>query len=437
VSGGRDDEPLGAQPADAEDPGLLAGFCGAPDVEKPPAASPPPPPVVDAGDLDWEAIRRAAADVAAIRARAPETVRRLEELLDSADGTRLLFDADRASPDDRAIVVRSLDQEAPLWFLGDIHGDLLGLEAALARVRAPDAGATPERRPRLVFLGDLFDDGGCAVEVLLRIYELVLESPGTVCVISGNHDESLGWDGERFTATVSPSDFSEWLNAQLDDEWAVRAGRLAVRLFASAPRALFFPDGLLVAHGGFPHTDLHAELAERKDWNDPRCLEDFVWLRAHPRARKKIPNRTTRGGQFGREDFAAFCALSAELGRPVARMVRGHDHIEERYALYPAYEPHPLVTINLMSRRLPREAFGPYERVPVVARWVPGALPQVHRLMVPPELVREIFPPESGPPQAEAEQPDAADAPADADPAAPPGEPAPEVAGDGAQQGGG
>ena len=76
---------------------------------------------------------------------------------------------------------------------------------------------------------------------------------------------------------------------------------------------------------------------ETGDWNDPQCLTDFVWTRAHPRARKKLPNRTSRGSQFGYEDFAAFCALSATLGRPVTHMVRGHDHVEERYEIYPAY----------------------------------------------------------------------------------------------------
>ena len=129
--------------------------------------------------------------------------------------------------------------------------------------------------------------------------------------------------------------------------------------FAQAPRALFFPDGLLVAHGGFPLADLHARLAETGDWNDPACLADFVWTRAHPTARRSCPNRFSRGSQFGYEDFAAFCALAARLGRPVTHMVRGHDHVEERYAVYPAYAPHPVLTTVALSRRLPRESFGP------------------------------------------------------------------------------
>ena len=359
-------------------------------VEEPPPPPPAVPPPVDVHDLDWGAVRRAA-DPRAARARLRETVERMETLLDRDGGPGLLFDEHRESPRDRAIRVAALGDAPPLWFVGDLHGDLLALEAALAVAR-PDGDA----RARLVFLGDLFDDGGFGLETVLRVFELILEAPASICVLAGNHDEALGFDGARFTATVSPSDFSEFLDANLAHEWIVRAGKLAVRLFAAAPRALFFPDGLLAAHGGFPLSDLHAELLERGDWNDPRCLVDFVWARAHPRARRKMPNRTTRGSQFGHEDFAAFCDVAAELGRPVTHMVRGHDHVDERWEIPSAYAAHPVLTTNALSRRLPRESFGPYERVPTVARWVPGALPQVHRLHVPPELVRACFPAEDG-----------------------------------------
>jgi hypothetical protein len=192
---------------------------------------------------------------------------------------------------------------------------------------------------------------------------------------------------------VSPSDFADTLDAT-DDEVAHRLGRAAIRLFASRPRALFFPDGLLVAHGGIPLLDLHADLEARGDWNDPRVLSDFVWTRAHPKARRKMPNRASRGSQFGHEDFADFCALATRLGRPITHMVRGHDHVEERWAVYPAYAAHPLLTTVALSRRLPRESFGPYVRVPTVARWVAGAVPQVHRLHVPEAIVRDVFPEE-------------------------------------------
>jgi hypothetical protein len=105
-----------------------------------------------------------------------------------------------------------------------------------------------------------------------------------------------------------------------------------------------------------------------------------------------MPNRFSRGSQFGYLDFADFCALSTRLGRPVTHMVRGHDHVEERYAVYPAYAAHPLLTTVALSRRLPREQFGPYERAPSLVRVVEGTLPQIHQLHIPADMINEFFP---------------------------------------------
>ena len=355
-------------------------------------------PVVAVSDLDWNAVRQAA-EPTTIRARMRSIVESMESLLDRADGPGMLFDGDRTTPDDRAIQVGWIDWEVPLWVIGDLHGDLLALEAALAEVRRQTRG----EEARVVFLGDFFDDEGFGLELLLRIFELIVEAPERVCVIAGNHDEALTFDGSRFASTVSPSDFADFLNANRAHEWVERAGKLAVRLTARAPRAVFLPDGLLVAHGGFPLADLHPRLIETGDWNDPACLSDFVWARAHPKARKKMPNRFSRGSQFGHEDFSTFCRVAAGLGRRVTHMVRGHDHVEDRYALFPAYRTHPLLTVIALSRRLPREQFGPHERAPTVARVVPGSLPEVHQLHIPADIIRDLFPaPASSEAQAEA-----------------------------------
>ena len=347
-------------------------------------------PVVAVHDLDWQAIRRVA-DPPSVRARMRQIVERMETLLDQAGGPGMLFDSDRADAADRAIRVSGGDPASALWIIGDLHGDLLAFEASLAQIRAhaEKGGQTPS----IIFLGDFFDDEGYGLEVLLRVFELIVATPGRVCVIAGNHDEALSYDGVRFASTVSPSDFSDFLNANRAHEWIERAGKLAVRLTANAPRALFFPDGLLVAHAGFPLTDLHAQLEASGDWNDPACLSDFVWARAHPKARRKMPNRYSRGSQFGHQDFADFCAVSATLGRPVTHMARGHDHVEERWAVYPAYRPHPILTTVALSRRLPREAFGPHERAPTLALVTEGSLPQVYQLHVPGELIHAFFPP--------------------------------------------
>jgi hypothetical protein len=214
-----------------------------------------------------------------------------------------------------------------------------------------------------------------------------------VCVIAGNHDEALSFDGSRFASSVSPSDFADFLNAHRTHEWIERVGKLAVRLTAGLPRALILPGGLLVAHGGFPLCDRHDALAASGNWNDPACLTDFTWARAHAKARRKMPNRFSRGSQFGHEDFSDFCALSGRLGWPVTHMVRGHDHVEERFAIFPAYRANPVITTVALARRLPREQYGPHERVPTLVRVLEGCLPQVHRLHIPGELVRQFFPP--------------------------------------------
>lgn len=354
-----------------------------------------PLPVVEVRELDWQEIRKAV-DARAIRARLRAAVEGMETLLDSAGGPGMLFDADRAHAADRAIRVSAADVASTLWVIGDLHGDLLALEAALAQIRQY-ANASGGGAPRIIFLGDFFDDEGFGLEVLVRVFELIVEAPELVCVIAGNHDEALSYDGKRFASSVSPSDFSDFLNANLAHEWIERAGKLAVRLTLQAPRALFFPDGLLVAHGGFPLVDLHAALEKTGDWNDPACLLDFVWARMHPKARRKMPNRFSHGSQFGYEDFADFCALSSRLGRPITHLVRGHDHVEERFAIYPAYHAHPVLTTVALSRRLNRERFGPYERAPTLARVVLASLPQVYQLYPPADLVNEVFPrPEEG-----------------------------------------
>jgi hypothetical protein len=355
------------------------------------APAPPGLSVVEVRELDWDAVR-AAVTTPMSDERAESIIGRMEERLAGGGPLGLAFEEYAAGPGDLAVRIGEDWPVGEVWFVGDLHGDLLALETALQHIDRSGGGADA----RIVFLGDLFDDGVHAAEVVLRVFELVLDGPMRVTVVAGNHDEALAWADGGFRSTVLPSDFTDWLNANPDHPWAGRLGRLIEKFFARAPRALFFPDGLLVAHGGIPHTDLHAALAESGDWNDPRVLQDFVWLRAHPRARKRIPNRTTRGSEFGREDFAAFTEVAARAGRPVGRMLRGHDHVEERFAVFPAWEAHPVLTINTLSHRLPREVFGPYERVPVVARWVRGELPEVRRLFIPPELLREVYPEPAG-----------------------------------------
>lgn len=72
----------------------------------------------------------------------------------------------------------------PVYVLGDIHGQMAQLEAALARIHAEDPQA------RIVFLGDYVDRGPDARGVLTTLMQGQAEGRDWTCLM-GNHDRFL------------------------------------------------------------------------------------------------------------------------------------------------------------------------------------------------------------------------------------------------------
>src|ERR1700759_2641396 len=107
-------------------PEAVDGPVGSPPVQAP---TPTTQPAVGVRDPDRPA-SRTAADPPAVRARRRDPIERMQSLLDRAGGPGLLFDGDRAHAADRAIRVSANEDASPLWIIGDLHGDLLALEAA-------------------------------------------------------------------------------------------------------------------------------------------------------------------------------------------------------------------------------------------------------------------------------------------------------------------
>jgi len=295
------------------------------------------------------------------------------------------------SGDTGFVLQKQVPPDSDVWFIGDIHGDMLAFSALTDYAR--ETSKRNQRTPFFFFLGDLFDDGDLAHGVLVGFFSLLLEFPKQVAFVAGNHDVGLSCDAQSnlFKSSVTPSDFADWLNAPTTGgEWRELA-QVAIAFFRVAPRAVLLPDGTLVSHGGIPLTDRHEKIGKVEDLSSEECLEDFVWTRAHETARRKIPNRSTRGCSFGYQDFDEFCDLTAKfLSPPVRQLIRGHDHVPERWQLPPKYALHPLLTINAMSWRQ-RDLFGPFERKPVIARWVRDQLPEVHQIEIPAGVIREIY----------------------------------------------
>ena len=109
----------------------------------------------------------------------------------------------------KAQAVRCLDLPSPnLWIIGDLHGDLLALEVALKTIDGVSQAEGLEA-PIVVFLGDLVDRGPSSLEVVLRVFERVVQQPGQVCLLAGNHSDALrleddGRQGKRMINSRFP-----------------------------------------------------------------------------------------------------------------------------------------------------------------------------------------------------------------------------------------
>ena len=248
--------------------------------------------------------------------------------------------------------------------------------------------------------------------VLLKLYSLILEKKKRkrICIVAGNHDECLEYrDDCGFYATVDPAEFTDWLNAKeapsgLPNDLRQKLGHATIKFFKRIPRAIFLPDGLLIAHAGVPHTDLHETIKTFDDLDDPVCRQDFAWSRAHERAPKRRPNRDSKSHSFGRKDFEAFCKKTTEvLEWPVHRMLRGHDHYIDGYKYYTKYEHKQILTLNTRCIQ-PDMMDGPYSECLCVARWGKGKLPRVHRLEACRDQLKKVNRPAS-----ESEDPDETD----------------------------
>jgi hypothetical protein len=323
------------------------------------------------------------------------------EALAGTEVPSLLFDGFR-SDECKSVVRVTQHAELPeaLWVVGDLHSDLLALVNAWAYIER--VSHREGKEPAVVFLGDIIDRGDHGHETLVYLLELTRKYPGRIAVLPGNHD-LIAWDesGHRFLSPVEQADYVGGLNALLQmpdaeqDQDRLTIGRLAAKFFAEQPRALVLPDGTFLTHAGFPHTDLLDRIQLPADLDRDECRQDFAWLRISESSRKKRPNRGNKGCEFGYEDFSRFCNQVGEvLRQPLRWMLRGHDHIIDRFRLHQAYREHRVVTLNTMCRLLDGElvlnARGPMRAC--VARLRPGKLPQIHRLPVPAEEVERAYP---------------------------------------------
>jgi len=328
-----------------------------------------------------------------------QLTRQLRDVLSCPSPQLLAFDAHRSGPSEQFVQVPGPLSES-VWFIGDLHGDLLSFVALSSFISAREVTEKSTETHKICFLGDIVDRGPYDIQLLCTLLRLLLEQPNRFAFVVGNHDDGIYRDAanREWRSTVDPSDFCDRLNILPPESPVHELVAEAIKFFSQAPRALLFPGGLLVAHGGVPHVDLLQQLNKPDDLNGPLMLSDFVWTRLHESARRKVPNRTTRGCSLGFEDFNAFCDRAATiLDRPITAMLRGHDHVAERYLIHDRYPRRCVVTINAMCSKQSGDVFGPYERKPVAARWREGNPLEIFQLEIPAKLIEHYYPRSSTP----------------------------------------
>ena len=284
-----------------------------------------------------------------------------------------------------------------LWFIGDLHGDILALDAALSYID------THSISPTIVFLGDLFDRFDYGLEVVMRVISLVIERPGKIFWLAGNHDDGLEYRDGKFLAGYRPDEFAVFLNGHKEYE---DFGKWLVKLMQQLPAVLFLPDGLFVAHGACPGPDLEKwvvpqpnlidKVSSLEELENPDYLKCFIRYRFF----NDVSPYALPGFMTSMERLTGF---------PVKRMLRGHDHCGE--TRHEFSQEAPVLTISTLSTWYlgVLEEPGDDERprcmrkspitTPAIAKFRSDELPEVITLAIPRSVVEQFYETEDLEPQ--------------------------------------
>ena len=239
---------------------------------------------------------------------------------------------------------------APVYLLGDTHGDFDSFVAILDWIVANEEDAAPT----VYLLGDVIDRNGegCMLEcalIMAILQKCLPEETGfakfngiRLGIVKGDHDIALRYPEpyapeNRFCAAVSPADYCDWLNKRLDDgagEDAAKIGRAWIRLMRECPAAAFLESsGTLLAHGGIPRRDIQERIVngELDILQSDVCAKDYEWCRLVD-VKNKLLNRNSATSEIGWQEFDSFCKTvfpsesSDGCGTKVRRFVFGHQH---------------------------------------------------------------------------------------------------------------
>lgn len=206
---------------------------------------------------------------------------------------------------------------APVFLVGDLHGDEASLRAILRKV------FTAGQKGALVFLGDLFDRGPRAMETIRLFLWAAKTHPEQVLWLRGNHDEALDFEESsgKFVSGVSPHEFADWLgeHPECNDE-----GRALCKIVRSLPSVAVL-GSVWASHGGVLHEDTCKDFRGFSELT-PEMKIDFVWSRMKDTP-SKMPNRSHKGAEVGYKQAVEFAKKLKNLeGIDIRHVVCAHQH---------------------------------------------------------------------------------------------------------------
>lgn len=283
------------------------------------------------------------------------------------------------------IIIDDGKEPKDIWYIGDLHGDILALESAISYIQKQNSAA------HIVFLGDVIDRQEFGFEVATKILELTINNPGKILWIAGNHDIGLKYDSatDKFVSAVEPAEFSHWLNKKTNFS---DFGRLFIDVVQRLPRAMFMQDGLCVIHGGVPGKEQIININAIGDLSSNIALDAYTFNRINPEKPR------ARGRELGWENVKLFCDKASQLlGFPVKRLLRGHDHCEkDRHLFYEQYKDNPVLTFVTLTTWTPDELFfkNLYKCINtslIVAHHRENHLPEIIDISIPRELIESFY----------------------------------------------
>lgn len=215
-----------------------------------------------------------------------------------------------------------------VWFIGDIHGDILAFRSALAFINS-----NSRQKPIYVLLGDIFDRNDFSLNVVLEVLRLFKNNPDSVFMIAGNHDDGLSWNenGQRFSSTVTPQQYTDYLNA-VNDDLINSLMEEFVKVIKDLPLGLVLPNGLLVAHGGVPS---RPDRSVKNIWEGltPQEIKKLIAEKRSDFQRNRFMGEVSSGSKLSPEfswvELINFShAVESAYGVTIRSLLRGHDHCD-------------------------------------------------------------------------------------------------------------